>query len=268
MQKQHKLILKENQNIKGEAQILMSNLEEIKKSLRRVKDYSQKIGEVIELKVDTVSQKTGIGPLNSREFSLAHAPVGQILDKSNQVPFGINIDKLSFRPILDELNQVHEASQRRALELQNLLGSLSQKKSLLASIPTIMPVKGWVASNYGSRISPFTGEMANHRGIDIAAAPGTPILAPADGVITFSGAKEGFGNFISIAHYGSGIITHYGHNAHNLVHTGQKISRGDQIASVGATGNTTGPHLHYEVLVNGRTVNPRKFILDSDADLF
>lgn len=94
----------------------------------------------------------------------------------------------------------------------------------------------------------------------------TPIVAPGDGVVIFTGRKSGFGNFIMIAH-GYGIISRYGHIAQSLVSPGQKVTRGQQIATVGMTGRTTGPHLHYEILANGSAINPRKFILDDDIYL-
>jgi murein DD-endopeptidase MepM/ murein hydrolase activator NlpD len=100
-------------------------------------------------------------------------------------------------------------------------------------------------------------------GIDVAAPVGTPIVAPADGVVIFTGAKQGFGNFIMIAH-GYGVVTRYGHNHQNMVQPGQKVTRGEQIGTVGNSGRTTGPHLHYEVLVNGHNENPKKFILDAN----
>ncbi|MBP6218023.1 MAG: M23 family metallopeptidase [Oligoflexales bacterium] len=265
-------IQRENLVIKSEAKILQSNLEELKKSLRKVKDYSQKVGELVSLQVHQVSEQTGIGPLSPKEYSLAQA---RKIDSERSekkplqaLPFGIDVEKLSFRGVFNDLVEIYDASQNRSLELRELLTTLNQKKTLLTSVPTIMPVQGWIASRYGSRLSPFTGENSLHRGLDIAAPTGTPIYAPADGVVIFSGKKEGFGNFITIAHYGSGVITRYGHNTHNFVQTGQKVSRGDQIASVGSTGNTTGPHLHYEAWVNGHPVNPQKFILDSDLELF
>src|SRR6185312_3091128 len=148
-----------------------------------------------------------------------------------------------------------------ALELQRLLSTLSQQKSLLSSIPSVAPVDGWITSGYGIRVSPFTGERTMHSGLDIAAPVGTPILAPADGVVIFTGAKAGYGNFIMIAH-GYGVVTRYGHNHQNMVQPGQKIARGEQIATVGDSGRTTGPHVHYEIVVNGKTNDPKKFILD------
>jgi murein DD-endopeptidase MepM/ murein hydrolase activator NlpD len=171
------------------------------------------------------------------------------------------MDNLVFRPVFDRLNSIGQDANNHAFELQHLLSTLSQQKALLSSIPTFSPVDGWITSGFGRRVSPFTGEKGVHQGIDIAAPIGTPILAPADGVVIFTGAKDGFGNFIMIAH-GYGVVTRYGHNLQNMVQPGQKVSRGEQIATVGMTGRTTGPHCHYEIVVNGKTENPQKFILD------
>jgi murein DD-endopeptidase MepM/ murein hydrolase activator NlpD len=163
---------------------------------------------------------------------------------------------------------VQDRSIRQTFELKRLLSTLSQKKALLASLPSISPVRGWITSDFGKRVSPFTGEVSMHKGIDIASPVGTPIYAPADGVVIYSGPKAGFGNFIMIAHYGYGAVTRYGHNSQNMVQAGQSVKRGEQIASVGISGRTTGPHVHYEVWVNGQAVNPKKFILVSDLDVF
>ena len=262
---QHHRLIAENQHLKGEAQILMGHLEEVKHSLRRVQDYTSKLSDLVNFRVKKVSRKTGIGPLTNEEFKQATSSTNDDQKTENLIPLGINIDKLILRPVFEGLSTIGRRSTRQAVELQHLLSTLSQKKSLLSSIPSISPVRGWVTSKFGYRISPFTGKRALHKGIDIAAPVGTPIRAPADGVAIFSGAKAGFGNFVMIAHYGSGIVTGYGHNSQNMVRAGQKVSRGDQIGSVGMTGRSTGPHLHYEVWVNGQPTNPRKFILNPTA---
>lgn len=266
---QHHRLIAENQHLKGEAQILMNHLEEVKHSLRRVQDYTTKLTELVNFRVTSLSKKTGIGPLTDEEYqTVKKHEIQTAANPTSLVPLGINIDKLILRPVFEGLSSIGHRSNKQAIELQQLLSTLSQKKSLLSSIPSISPVDGWITSNYGHRISPFTGKKSLHKGIDIAAPVGTPIIAPADGVVIFSGAKVGFGNFIMIAHYGSGIVSCFGHNAQNMVQAGQRVSRGEQISSVGMTGQTTGPHLHYEVWVNGEAVNPRKFILDSTADIF
>lgn len=255
-------VVAENAGLKGEARLLMNNLEDVKRSLLRVQDYSEKLSEITNLQVNKVSKRTGIGPLTKDEYSVAKN-LNSKHSKSNewQTPLGINMNKLIFRPVFNSLRTIGNTAHRNALELQTLLSSLSKQKSLLSSIPSITPVQGWMTSSFGYRISPFTGRRTMHKGIDVAAPIGTPILAPADGVVIFTGAKAGFGNFVMIAH-GYGVVTRYGHNAQNMVQPGQRIKRGDQIGTVGMTGRTTGPHLHYEILLNGRNVNPKRFILD------
>lgn len=138
---------------------------------------------------------------------------------------------------------------------------LLDKESFLRSTPTLMPAQGWITSYYGPRISPTSGYLRMHEGLDIGAVPGVPIRSPADGIVTFSGVKPGFGNFVQIDH-GYGLETIYAH-AKSLVATkGQRIKRGDKLATVGSTGYSTGPHLHYEVRVNGTPVDPLYFILN------
>jgi len=253
----------ENEGLKGEARILMGNLEEVKRSLRRVQDYATKLGEITSLKVKSVGKKTGIGPLSSEEFDRAKTSETELTPQTSgaYLPLGINMDKLAFRTVFDRLSSIGEAANHNAVELQQLLSTMSQHQNILASIPSVTPVNGWITSGFGKRISPFTGEVSMHKGIDVAAPLGTPVLSPADGVVVFSGAKAGFGNYVVIAH-GYGVVSSYGHNAQNLVQPGQTVSRGEQIATVGMSGRTTGPHLHYEVTVNGRIANPKQFILD------
>lgn len=251
----------ENEGLKGEARLLMQNLDDVKLSLRRVQDYTSKLGELTAGKVNTVSEKTGIGPLSKEEFDQASLQVVGLRPESDYVPLGVKMDKLVFRPVFDRLGAIGKTANKHAVELQHLLSELSQQKTMLSSVPTVKPVDGWITSSFGSRVSPFTGEKSQHRGIDVAAAVGTPIHAPADGVVIFTGAKAGFGNFIMIAH-GYGVVSRYGHNHQNMVQVGQRVKRGEQIGTVGMTGRTTGPHLHYEIWVNGRVENPKKFILD------
>lgn len=138
---------------------------------------------------------------------------------------------------------------------------LEDKKSLLASTPSVWPVRGWITSGFGKRISPFTGGFKNHEGLDIATRMGTPIIAPADGRVTYVGVEAGYGKLLVIDH-GYSVITRYGHNSKIDVKVGDRVKRGDKIAFVGSTGRSTGPHLHYEVRVNGIPVNPDNYILN------
>jgi murein DD-endopeptidase MepM/ murein hydrolase activator NlpD len=131
---------------------------------------------------------------------------------------------------------------------------VSQIAPYITNYPTLRPADGRVTSGFGTR-------GGRHRGIDIANSFGTPIVATGGGIVTFSGWSGGYGNKVIIDH-GLGIQTLYAHNTSNLVQVGQRVSRGDIIARMGSTGNSTGSHVHYEVHVNGRTVNPVGFFLE------
>ncbi|MDP8255041.1 MAG: M23 family metallopeptidase [Candidatus Alcyoniella australis] len=136
----------------------------------------------------------------------------------------------------------------------------ADRRGGFASTPSIWPVKGWVSSEFGIRNDPLTGISSMHEGLDIATAYGTPILAPGNGVVSFAGAWGGYGNTVMINH-GQGVSTLYGHLSACLVHSGQKIRRGEALGLIGTSGRSTGPHLHYEVQVNNVPVNPRLYIL-------
>ncbi|MBY0515466.1 MAG: M23 family metallopeptidase [Bacteriovoracaceae bacterium] len=138
---------------------------------------------------------------------------------------------------------------------------LLDKESYLSSTPTLLPAQGWITSYFGQRISPTAGKLKMHEGIDVGAPYGTQVHAPADGIVTYSGEKAGFGKFVQVDH-GFGIETIYAHNQSLFVRNGQKIKRGHLLAGVGNTGHSTGPHLHYEVRVNGIAVDPLYFILE------
>jgi murein DD-endopeptidase MepM/ murein hydrolase activator NlpD len=139
--------------------------------------------------------------------------------------------------------------------------SLAFHSARLASTPSIMPTQGWLSSAFSSmRAHPILHTARPHEGIDVSAPMGSPIEAPAAGVVTDAGWDTGYGNTITINH-GFGIVTKFAHASKLLVKTGQRVSRGQRIALVGNSGLATGPHLHYEVHVNGRPVNPLKYVL-------
>ncbi len=158
-------------------------------------------------------------------------------------------------------NRIKEVVSTLEQNVHKLDQHLLDKESYLSSTPTLLPARGWVTSYFGQRLSPYSGRLKMHEGIDVGAPYGTPIHAPADGIVTFSGEKAGFGKFVQVDH-GYGIETIYAHNQSLSVRNGQKVRRGHQLAAVGNTGHSTGPHLHYEVRVNGTAVDPLYFILD------
>jgi len=169
------------------------------------------------------------------------------------------------REMHDQIDQIEMAAVNQQAGFESLLKSLEDQQNLLASTPTIRPVSpradSWITSRFGKRRSPFTNKSEMHKGYDIAANKGTPILATADGIVTFVGNRGLYGKMVIIDH-GHGIVTRYGHCSKVLKQRGEKVNRWDTIALVGNTGRSTGPHVHYEVVLNGLQVNPEKYILN------
>jgi len=163
--------------------------------------------------------------------------------------------------IVDDLNTLQQNAARQEISYQELIDFFSDQKSLLASTPSIWPVRGWVTSGFGKRLDPFTGYPKMHEGLDIATHTGTPVIAPCDGIVTRVKRDYGYGKMLEINN-GHGIVLRFGHNSKIAVKRGDRIKRGDLICYVGNTGRSTGPHLHYEVIVNGVPVNPKKYILN------
>jgi murein DD-endopeptidase MepM/ murein hydrolase activator NlpD len=127
------------------------------------------------------------------------------------------------------------------------------------SAPNLWPVEGQITGSFGERTDPFNGEGAFHTGVDIGAAVGQPVMAPADGVVTFADFLGGYGRAVIMDH-GHGISTRFGHLSNFAVASGQHVHRGDTIGYVGLSGRSTGPHLHYEVRINDTPVNPYKYL--------
>jgi len=165
------------------------------------------------------------------------------------------------RSMHDQVEQLESATFDQEQDFTSLLGQLHEKKNLLACTPSIRPAKGWISSRFGYRISPFTGRRELHAAYDIANRDGSPIISPANGVVTFAGKKGAYGNLLIIDH-GYGLVSRYGHLKSFDVKKGSKVERGQKIAKMGNTGRSTGPHVHYEVRLNGMPVNPEKYILN------
>jgi murein DD-endopeptidase MepM/ murein hydrolase activator NlpD len=160
-----------------------------------------------------------------------------------------------------KIEEIDQASHSQQESFSSLFSQLEGKRNLLAATPSIRPVKGWITSRFGHRASPFTGRKEFHRGLDIANREGTPILASADGIVTYAGRKGLMGNMVAIDH-GFGMMTRYGHLKTILKKKGARVKRGETIALMGNTGRSTGPHLHYEVRLNGVAVNPINYFLN------
>ncbi len=166
--------------------------------------------------------------------------------------------------------EVTDAMQTLGSQLDNREAQLTVLESVLLNqnlkdrvYPQGRPVSsGWISSYFGRRTDPFTGKPANHAGIDFAGKKGAEITAVADGVVTWSGDRYGYGVMVEINH-GGGFVTRYAHNLENVVSVGDEVRKGQVVALMGESGRATGPNLHFEVLQNGRRVNPVRFVRDS-----
>jgi murein DD-endopeptidase MepM/ murein hydrolase activator NlpD len=239
----------ENLKLKNELAVIREQLEHVSGTLDRVERFDQKLRAMTLL--SDPQRNLAMGPTEPQPLQGSGDPnqfVRSAKNESAQV-LGQKLDKLSA-----------EAT-RQEQSLQELQAYFAEQKSLLASVPSIWPTRGWVTSDFGSRLDPYTSERVMHAGLDIAGPHGKEIVSPADGTVVFAGLEGGYGNVLVIDH-GYGIKTRYGHLASIRAKAGEKLKRGDTIAAMGNTGRSTGPHLHYEVRVNGIAQNPRKFILD------
>ena len=219
----------------------------ISTDLERISSFDRKLRVIANLDPADPIPLPGIGGVD-----------GELIDPS-ELP-GLTRDR-RHRRMLDSLSGLSDAATAQAERMAELVAHLEDQSARLSSTPSISPAKGWITSAFGYRSSPFTGGREFHRGLDIAGRRGTPIYAPADGVVRFAGERRALGNSVTLQH-GYGVESLYGHMSELTVKRGQKVARGEQIGTLGSTGRSTGPHLHYQVQVNGVPVNPRNYILD------
>lgn len=239
-------LLEENAYHQAQLDALYAKVRGIDKKLEKMKDLDRAIRRITHLEVgDGDMPDVGMG---GELDTLAMTGSGQLEMKT------------IFSTLNKSLDRMNKRSERQFDSMQSLRDQLSVHEGSLASIPSIWPVRGWISSEFGYRISPFTGERAIHHGIDIATPEGMPIIAPATGIVTYVGRQGGYGNTVEVRH-GAGLKTVYGHLQVSLVSVGQKVQRGQRIALVGNTGKSTGPHLHYEIQVGDVPVNPRRYII-------
>ncbi|MCM8883165.1 MAG: M23 family metallopeptidase [Candidatus Thiodiazotropha sp.] len=209
------------------------------------------------LRLDALGERlVDMGGLDKNQFSFDTPPaLGgpetiQTLSQQSALP-----------ELLQEMEHLELMVEHRQQQLM-LLEDLIMNSNLEDSVhPTGRPVqKGWISSYFGMRNDPFTGKRTMHKGMDFAGKDGSGVVAVAAGVVTWAGDRHGFGKLIEINH-GKGYITRYGHNKEILVGIGDRIKQGQIIAEMGSTGRSTGPHVHFEVVRNGKTIDPTKYIL-------
>ena len=165
--------------------------------------------------------------------------------------------------LLYRLNSLEKKSISLREELRKFQEYYKDRSILLSATPSIMPVTGYPSERFGMRRDPFTGNRSFHQGMDVSAPVGSKVIATADGVVRFAGRQHNYGKLVKLEHR-FGLTTRYGHLKELAVKRGQVIRKGDVIGYVGATGRATGPHVHYEVRLNGRSLNPLRFFRDHD----
>lgn len=172
---------------------------------------------------------------------------------------------ISEQELASQLDRLMRELDRRSERLEVLEALLLQQKFRKNTLPTGSPIDAaYSSSSFGHRIDPFTGRMAMHEGLDFNAEIGTPIYAVASGIVTQAGRVPDYGNIVKVDH-GSGLETRYAHASRLLVRVGERVERGQVIAEVGNTGRSTGPHLHFEVRLNGVALDPRKYLKQSES---
>ncbi len=242
------LLKRQNSSQRSQIQWFAVQINDLKEDLSRLNAFDRKLRIIANLQSPAPhSRLSGVGGSLTDEH-----PLSSLFNKEH--------DKL-VEDMRSNIGRLKEDAKLQEESLHELKEYIQGKKILLAYTPAIWPTRGWVTSRFGYRASPFTGLREFHQGLDIATQKGTPIIAPADGVVTRFGREGAYGIMIKLDH-GYGFKTRYGHISKAKVKVGNKVKRGQIIAIVGSTGRSTGPHLHYEVHVNGLPVDPARYILD------
>jgi murein DD-endopeptidase MepM/ murein hydrolase activator NlpD len=239
---------KENTQLKGELDEFAQEVGVLRRQVAQNFDFQKKariLAQLDEMSEDVTQVGIG-GPDYAYIQSVSHLDP-ETRDKVLSVKGGVN--KL-----------LRQAELQRD-SYQDIINSLEATTDIQRHTPSLRPVNvGFVSSYFGRRMDPLSGRRSLHRGLDFSARKGTPVFAPADGVVTFSGRWKTYGKVVEISH-GHDYVTRYAHLEKQLVRKGQKVKRGDIIARVGSSGKSTFSHLHYEVEVDGKRIDPLKYIV-------
>ena len=233
---------REEQRVQGHLNAMAMRLGELQARMMRLDWLGERLAKV-----------AGLKPKEIESLQLAATP-----GRGGAAPSALarNLSVPEFSELLDQL--VLEVN-RRADQLGVLEALLVETSANRKFLPTLAPVASWFSSNFGNRIDPFTGQQSFHEGIDFPALVGTPIVAAASGKVVFAGWHPEYGKLVEIDH-GNGLVSRYAHCSQLFVKEGELVVRGQRVASIGSTGRSTGPHLHFEVRLNGVPQNPARFL--------
>ena len=231
-------------------------IEDLKQQLQlRVDAMAMRLGEMNAhvIRLDALGKRlTEMADIDSREFNFDRDP-----PRGGPEGEGTSAEIPDLSSMLSQLEQRVDLRESQLSALENLILARELKQEIH---PEGRPVaNGFISSYFGERSDPFDGREAFHKGVDFAATQGSNVTAVAAGVVTWAGERSGYGKLIEINH-GDGFVTRYAHNERTLVTVGQTVKRGEPVALMGSTGRSTGPHVHFEVLRNGRQVDPLSFV--------
>lgn len=230
------------------------------KYLQLIKEQDDEKIRLLTLKVGEMEAKVArLNVLGSRLIEEAELPVQEFDFDVPTLPKDVDLQSSVLSESIENLDQ---ALIKKQNQLARLEIALNNRHLIDESYISGRPVKGkgsWISSYYGTRIDPFSGKLRRHKGVDIAGPAGMPLIATAAGVVVESGRKGGYGLMVELQH-GDGLVTRYAHAIELSVKVGEVVTKGQQVAVMGSTGRSTGPHIHYEVLKNGRQVDPDYYI--------
>jgi murein DD-endopeptidase MepM/ murein hydrolase activator NlpD len=239
------VLKEENAQLRSQILLVQEKVAHISATLDRVERFDAKL-------------RTAVTQLQDPERNLAIGPVGSAEGEAS-IPGPAPAAEASIAALPGKLGSLETEASRQEQSLRELQEYFDDQRSLLASTPSIWPARGWVTSDFGTRIDPYTAERKMHQGLDIATPHGQPIYTPSDATVVFSGTEGAYGKVLVLDH-GYGVKTRYAHLSEIFVRLGDRVKRGAKVAAVGNTGRSTGPHLHFEVRVNGNPVDPMKYL--------
>lgn len=269
---------KENKQLKQKFVSVESQLQELEKKIHQISSFSTKLQMITKAEPEELNQQLGFGKIHTnsvitalsipspkRDLSSVNKPMKPSPSYS-EIP---NLSEKGFgfiRHLEVRIENLKKKSKLVKEDTWTLFTDLLEKKEILNNTPSILPTKGWLSSEFGYRNESIYSdhEPHFHRGVDIASTEGSPVVASADGKVVYTGYDDyGYGNLVVIDH-GYGLKTYYAHLAEIKTTVKKIVHRGTVIGKVGSTGRSTGPHLHYEVRIFGKPVNPSNYILDQE----
>jgi murein DD-endopeptidase MepM/ murein hydrolase activator NlpD len=247
----------EERQIVESKEVLLKRIETLATNLAHSEQSLGKLETALD--VELGGMKAGLGPIE-KDFSLDKKmkEIPHVMQGADPME---DRDGLSLRDIRQKMSQLDGRIAGFHSKIEEMYELNADKIRFLNATPNTMPVDGWITSSFGYRTSPYSGVYKMHYGLDIASPIGTPIRAPADGRVLLADYRGGYGKNVILSH-GYGVTTVYGHASQIYVTEGQTVKKGDIIAAVGSTGSSTGPHVHYEVHVDGIPTDPMNYLIN------